>query len=612
MKKDLKLNTKIFLLVLVPFVAFTLSQGMIAFDNWKETKRVEQIYGQIALLAHISKTVTFLQKEREVAIDYLGGLVGLEAVNSEQQKVDKSIVFLRSQIGASSKALSFIDNSERNLSLAREQVKLRRDAQVIKAQFSSSIDSFIAIQQLIARNSAIAGIDANIRTLSGFQQAMEYAAILKLSMLPFINSQTRPTEAQMSELLATQARMFANIQSPALAISESRRESINKYALSTHWRGVDEALENLLAGGRTSDSYGFKGNIAQVIGDIKLLCDEQISVISAKVLQVQQTRSAEFKLGILLYVGVGLLILLICSLSLKAITSSIKRIIYDLRRNSSQLSESAADFTASGQTLAKSSADQAKAIDSASFALSEIASMSKQNADSSVSADDLVHEVTQSCSFAAVHMENLNRSIASIKAAADETAEIIKTIDDIAFQTNLLALNAAVEAARAGDAGKGFAVVAEEVRSLAQRSANAAKNTESRIRNAKGLADQGVMVAHDTEKSLKAIEGKSNQVLHIIKEIKTASIEQTHRIQSVNDKVAEIEAITLTNVDSAEKSAASSEELLAQSHGLDSVITSLISLVQGAGEQTDESSLVSEGAEYLLEEFAINEEYLHH
>src|SRR5690606_549888 len=151
-----------------------------------------------------------------------------------------------------------------------------------------------------------------------------------------------------------------------------------------------------------------------------------------------------------------------------------------------------------------------------------------------------------------------------IKGSADQTAKIVKTIDEIAFQTNLLALNAAVEAARAGDAGKGFAVVAEEVRSLAQRSAEAAKSTAELIEGSVKNAEAGVRLSDEVARQLGDIVAGAEKVSDIVAEIAAASAEQAKGIGQINGAISQINQITQQNAANSEQSAAAAEELSAQ------------------------------------------------
>jgi methyl-accepting chemotaxis protein len=178
-------------------------------------------------------------------------------------------------------------------------------------------------------------------------------------------------------------------------------------------------------------------------------------------------------------------------------------------------------------------------------------------------------------------MENMMYSMIEIKKSSDQIKKIIKVIDEIAFQTNILALNAAVEAARAGDAGMGFAVVAEEVRNLAQRSAQAASDTAYMIEGNIELSETGVSVAKRVGESLSEITIQANKVKDLMEEIDTASQEQSQGILQINKAIGQMEKATRQNETISEESAGASEELGDQVESLKEVIYKLAELING-------------------------------
>ena len=205
--------------------------------------------------------------------------------------------------------------------------------------------------------------------------------------------------------------------------------------------------------------------------------------------------------------------------------------------------------------------------------------MTKQNADNAKKANATSTEASGAAEHSKEAMERMGDAIRKIKQSSDETAKIIKTIDEIAMQTNLLALNAAVEAARAGEAGRGFAVVAEEVRNLAQRSAEAAKNTAYLIEGSQKNADEGVNASVEMEKIIEQIIVSVQKVTNLILEVSTASQEQSQGIDQVNTAVAQMDTVTQGNAASAEESASASEELASQAQNLNAMVVDLANIV---------------------------------
>jgi methyl-accepting chemotaxis protein len=187
--------------------------------------------------------------------------------------------------------------------------------------------------------------------------------------------------------------------------------------------------------------------------------------------------------------------------------------------------------------------------------------MTKQNASNAKEARSLSDGARSTADRGVDSMQRLSEAINRIKASSDSTAKIVKTIDEIAFQTNLLALNAAVEAARAGDAGKGFAVVAEEVRNLAMRSAEAAKNTSNLIEESVRNAEGGVSINQEVLTNLREINDQVNKVSEVMAEIASASDQQSQGIDQVTTAVQQMSDMTQQNAANSEESAASALEL---------------------------------------------------
>ncbi|MGV1100656.1 methyl-accepting chemotaxis protein [Thiovibrio sp. JS02] len=285
----------------------------------------------------------------------------------------------------------------------------------------------------------------------------------------------------------------------------------------------------------------------------------------------------------LVVLGLIIMAVLFATLVIRIVANSvikpISRVISDLTRGADNLLDAANQVSSASNELADGATRQAASLEETSSALEEVSSMSKQNAENVNQTSRMAESARSSAEVAQNSMVKMTDAIGSIKKSSDQTAIIMKTIDEIAFQTNLLALNAAVEAARAGEAGAGFAVVAEEVRSLALRSAEAAKQTAQLIEESQKNADNGVAAAAEVKEILGTIVDGVKKVSNLAREITVASDEQAVGVNQINLAVSEVDKVTQANAAISEEAASASEELSGQAKELNALVHSLAGIV---------------------------------
>ncbi|MCC6488986.1 MAG: hypothetical protein IT364_15915 [Candidatus Hydrogenedentes bacterium] len=292
-------------------------------------------------------------------------------------------------------------------------------------------------------------------------------------------------------------------------------------------------------------------------------------------------------------IGAGMLLVLLSAVYVvvRAIARPLHVAVATLSNGSRQVDGAADQIAESSQSLALGASEQASSLEETSASLEEMASMTHQNADNAAQANGLMNEAKKIVAGGSEAVKQLSSAIAEIKQSADETAKIVQSIDGIAFQTNLLALNAAVEAARAGDAGKGFAVVAQEVRNLAQRSAEAARSTAALIELSQKNANNGVSVGLKVTESFALIQESASSVAGLISEIAAASKEHSMGIEQINTAVAQIDQITQANAANSEETASASQVLSSEARQLAGIASGLLQLVGGQTSQPENGRL---------------------
>ena len=247
---------------------------------------------------------------------------------------------------------------------------------------------------------------------------------------------------------------------------------------------------------------------------------------------------------------------------------ALNELMDQIKNSGEQVFAGSSQISDSSQSLSQGATQQAASIEEISSSITEMAAQTKNNAENANQANELSNKTKEAAESGNQQMKELMDAMSEINDSGKNISKIIKVIDEIAFQTNLLALNAAVEAARAGKHGKGFAVVAEEVRNLAARSANAAKETEELIEGSVDKTEKGSEIAKQTASSLEEIVNSINEVTILVDEITIASKEQAQGISQINKGLDQVDKVTQQNTANAEESAAAAEELSSQSQEL--------------------------------------------
>jgi methyl-accepting chemotaxis protein len=370
--------------------------------------------------------------------------------------------------------------------------------------------------------------------------------------------------AEVRPLLATEAERNAVAQ-----ITENENA----------WRPRFEELKRTCESGNIAAAYalrnGNKALSAKMHAAATALVEEQNKTIDA----VQSSSAVlsnwigAFAIFLSTLVGcVGVVLV-------RRVTKQLSEAIMDLRDSADQVDAAAGQISISSQSLAQGACEQAASLEQTSASSVEMSSMTRRNAENSRQATKFMNEVSEQVGEANKKLADMTISMHEIGASGTRISKINRVIDEIAFQTNILALNAAVEAARAGEAGAGFAVVADEVRNLAQRSAQAAKDTAELIEDSIGKSGEGSAKLGGVAVAIQAITEAAGKVRLLVDEVESSSQEQAQGVEQISKAVLQMERVTQKSAASAEQSASASEELIAQSKTLMAVVGQLQEMV---------------------------------
>lgn len=409
----------------------------------------------------------------------------------------------------------------------------------------------------------------------------------KIFQMATINNYARKQELKAAILKDRESNdeLWAKYESTKLDKYEVDNIAKYKELLAKYRPGQKRAMDLALANKNQESLAYFTSIQPQADGVMSVAMDlTKYNTDVAKAIYEQNLKDAKLAnliagltivFALILLVSIGMMIS-------NMISKPIKDAIDGLSTGSDEVSSAASQVASASQALAEGASEQAAAVQETSSTLEETSSMVHQNRENTQQAATLARQTKQYAERSNDEMNEMARSMSELKNSSNEIAKIIKVIDEIAFQTNILSLNAAVEAARAGDAGKGFAVVAEEVRNLAQRSAQAAKDTTVIIESNIDLSEASVNIAKTVKDSVESIAEQATKVSDLLEEISVATNEQAQGVEQINKAVSQMEMALQSNASTADESAAASRSLQEQAISVRDIVDSLIVLVDGS------------------------------
>ncbi len=375
--------------------------------------------------------------------------------------------------------------------------------------------------------------------------------------------------------------LFESETLPALAAT---RQAIHKCRQS-----AEASLEGMKQANTiyATETLGHLRQVQTLLSKINKIAEEK----TTEAVQEARSGAASTRMVVIIVSSIaGIFGLALAFIIGRAIVRALTSIIEGLNDGAEQVNDAAGQVSTASQQLAEGASEQASSLEETSSALEEMAAMARQNAENANQANTFMSEASSIIGEADSAMKETSEAMGQIADASERVSKIIKVIEEIAFQTNLLALNAAVEAARAGEHGKGFAVVADEVRNLAQRAADAARETNTLIEETVSRVGRGVELNQNTMEAFTKVGESAGKVGELVAQISQASQEQAQGVDQVNTAVAQMDKVTQSNAAGAEESASASEELSAQAENVRGMVDDLLVLVGGKATSTKTSS----------------------
>ncbi len=364
-----------------------------------------------------------------------------------------------------------------------------------------------------------------------------------------------------------------------ITTDEGRRLAAEFLSKLSEWESQAPSLLEMAGSGKSQEALVFGGTKLEPLLDSLTRTVETMHALQEKLLAQESeeahqrgnaARVAIFVLVALVLVasGAGVAVIRRSGYSITAASSLI-------RDGAERVSLAAGQVASASQALAQGANEQAASLEETSASTEEINSMTRKNAENTASAADEMKRVDVIVTNMRDKLSEMVRSMAEINTSSDKISKIIRVIDEIAFQTNILALNAAVEAARAGEAGMGFAVVADEVRGLAQRCAQAARDTSGLIEESIAKVSDGVQRLDAVNAAMKDNIEISGRVKTLVDEVNLGSQEQSRGMEQISKAVTQMEQVTQKNAAAAEQSASASEELTSLAGNMKDAIRNL-------------------------------------
>jgi methyl-accepting chemotaxis protein/methyl-accepting chemotaxis protein-1 (serine sensor receptor) len=433
-----------------------------------------------------------------------------------------------------------------------------------KLDLAGSVDSAVSAMVAANRGMVLSGLTGETNRIESYAQQVDEHQRIVDSGLKEIESILFSSEGKV---------LIAELQ----RLSADNKRASSEMVAAIRGQRYDEATKLLADRVRPIADAMDEKSMQFVVLQRKLLAER---------IESSQTRASVANAGMIAVVIAAAVIAILLFRSILGSNRTLRQICAEIAEGARQVASASKQVSSASSALAQGSSEQAASLEETSASTEEINSMTQKNAENASTAaretenaDNLLAETTQK-------LDQMIASMKEINTSSEKISRIIRVIDEIAFQTNILALNAAVEAARAGEAGMGFAVVADEVRNLAQRCAQAAKDTSDLIEESIVRSQEGKGKLDDVSAWVNRVVDNASRIKVLANEVHMGSQEQARGIEQIARAVSQMQQVTQSTAASAEESASAGEEMSAQAANLNDAVNRLSGLV-GAGEEME-------------------------
>lgn len=585
----LSLRAKISVAAIIPVLAYVAMACVQLNESYQKLRIANTISNNARVFFATSKLIHELQKERGMSVGFLNKGIPQEALTMQAAKTSDKIKDFEKAISSSGYQSPLVRNIAEILEKIpafRKQVETQNTAAPDAFKFfTNAVSACFALERESINIEDTEGILSRSRSLLVLETSKEEAGQLRATMTGIIASNKSLEDTQIDKITGYIGGVSAHLNSPSTVFLDLTKKGIADFNMSPEWLSVKKTAVSVIRlsnqGNFGLSTTDFFSTITKSIDAIADLISNENNALNER---VQSVYTQTFSKGVILAgISVGLLIgiFVLVTLIINGITRPINATITSLNQSSEDVGTASTQLKATSDLIATASTEAAASLEETVASLEELSSMVKINATNSEAAAQLSIESQKTAEDGEQQILQLISSINEMAGSSEKIQDIVSVIDDVAFQTNLLALNAAVEAARAGEQGRGFAVVAEAVRTLAQRSAEQAKNISNLINENTTKVTQSSATAKRSEDALNKIVASIKKMTSLNAEISGASKEQSVGLGQITEAMNQLDQATQMNAGSAEESAASAQQLSTEAQSLKNQVAGLRKIISG-------------------------------